>query len=206
MKLYFATGTCSLAAHIVLREAGLPFELAQVDHKSKKTKAGDDFLAVNPRGMVPTLLLDNGEILTEVAAVLQYIAERKPEAVLLPKPGSLERYRVLEWLSFIATEIHKQFTPLFKDATPEDYRTIAKDNLARSFGHVDAHLAGKEHLVGNGFTVADAYLFVVTSWARLQKIDIAQWPNLKAFQDRLRARPAVQEAMKAEGLIKPVAA
>ena len=205
MKLYFAPGACSLAPHIVLHEAGVPFEAEKVDNKAKTTKSGENYLDVNPRGMVPALKLDNGEILTEGPAIVQYIADMKPDSGLMPKPGSFERYRVLEWLNYITSEVHKQFTPLFKPNTPDDYKPIAKENLNKAFKHIDAHLAGKKFLTGDPFTVADAYLFVVTNWSRFQDIDVAQWPNLKAFQERVKARQAVQEAMKTEGLIKAAA-
>jgi glutathione S-transferase len=206
MKLYFSPGACSLSPHIVAREAGIPLVLEQVDTKTKKTKSGDDFWSVNAKGAVPALVLDNGETLTEGPAIVQYLAELKPESGLMPKPGSFARYRVLEWLNFISTEIHKQFTPLFKADTPEDYKPIARDNLMKSFTLVEKHLTGKQYLVDNTFTVADAYLFVIANWLRLQHIDIAQWPSVKAFHARVRARPAVQEALTAEGLLKPAAA
>lgn len=205
MKLYFSPGACSLAPHIALSEIGVPFEIERVDNKAKVTKSGENFWDVNPKGVVPVLKLDDGESLTEAVAILQFIADKKPESGLLPKHGTMDYYRVLEWLNFISSEIHKQFTPLFKDGTPADYRPIPKDNLQKAFTFVDAHLAGKQYLMGDTFTVADAYLFVVTNWGRFQEIDVAQWPNLKAFQDRVKARPAVQEAMKAEGLIKAAA-
>jgi glutathione S-transferase len=201
MQLYFSPGACSLSPHIVLRETGLPFDLVQVDTKTKKTKTGDDFLKVNPKGMVPAVVLDNGEILTEGPAIVQYIADKKPNG-LMPAAGSEERYRVLEWLNYITSEIHKAFTPLFKPNTPEEYRTISKENLAARFGFLDGKLAGRKFLTGDKFTVADAYLFTVVNWSRFQNIDLAQWPNLKAFVDRVAARPKVQEAMQAEGLLK----
>ncbi|HKY86590.1 MAG TPA: glutathione transferase GstA [Pseudorhodoplanes sp.] len=204
MKLYFSPGTCSLSPHIALRETGQSFDLVQVDTKTKKTKAGDDFLAVNPKGMVPVLVLDNGDVLTEGPAIVQYIADKKPSA-LMPSAGNTERYRVLEWLNYITAEIHKAFTPLFKPDTPEDYRTISKNNLATRFGYLDGKLAGKQFLTGDNFTVADAYLFTVVSWSKFQDIDVATWPNLKAFMDRVAARPKVQEAMQAEGLLKAAA-
>jgi len=205
MKLYLSPGACSLSPHIVFREAGLTVEIERVDNKAKKTASGDDFWSVNPLGMVPALKLDNGEVLTEGPAIVQYLADMKPESGLMPKPGSLERYRALEWLNYITSELHKQFTPLFKPNTPDEYRTIAKENVIKAFNRLDAHLAGKQYLLGDQFTVADAYLFVVSNWARFHDIDVAKWPSLKAFQDRVKARPAVQEAMKAEGLIKSAA-
>ena len=200
MKLYFSPGACSLSPHIALRETGLPFDLVQVDTKTKKTKAGDDFLKINPKGMVPAFVLDNGEVLTEGPAIVQYIADKKPGS-LIPASGSDERYRVLEWLNYVTSEIHKAFTPLFKPNTPEEYKTISKDNLATRFGFLDGKLAGKQFLTGDNFTVADAYLFTVLKWSRFHNIDLAQWPNVKSFVDRVEARPKVQEAMKAEGLI-----
>lgn len=202
MKLYFSPGACSLSPHIVLREAGLQFDLEQVDLRAKQTKSGGDYRKVNPKGMVPVLQLDNGEVLTEGPAIVQYVADQKPEFGLAPKAGSLERYHVMEWLNFITSELHKNFTPLFKPNTPEDYKKIARDNLAERFAFVDQKLAGKQYLMGDRFSVADAYLFTVSNWAAIQKIDLAQWPNLKAFAERVRARPKVQEALKAEGLIK----
>jgi len=206
MKLYYSPGACSLAVNIALHEAGIPFDLERVDNKAKVTKSGENFWGVNPKGVVPVLKLDNGESLTEVTALLQYVADRNPGAALMPKAGSMDHYRVLEWLSFIATELHKQFTPLFKDGTPGDYRAIAKENVLKAFKHIDEHLAGKQWLAGGSYSVADIYLFTVSNWARFQDIDIAQWPNINDLRTRIRARPQVIEAMKAEGLIKPQAA
>ncbi|MFZ5689795.1 MAG: glutathione transferase GstA [Pseudomonadota bacterium] len=206
MKLYFSPGACSLAVNIALREAGIPFELERVDNKAKVTKSGENFWEVNPKGVVPVLKLNNGETLTEVTALLQYVVDLKPGAGLMPKAGTMDYYRVLEWLSFIATELHKQFTPLFKDGTPGDYRVIAKENVLKAFQHIDAHLAGKQWLAGGSYSVADIYLFTVSNWARFQDIDIAQWANVNDLRTRIRARPQVIEAMKAEGLIKPQAA
>ena len=203
MKLFFSPGACSLSPHIVLREAGLHFDLEQVDLAAKKIKAsGANYREVNAKGQVPVLQLDSGDVLTEGPAIVQYIADQKPETGLAPKPGSIERYRVMEWLNFITSELHKNFTPLFKPNTPDEYKQIARNNLAERFAFVDSKLAGKQYLMGDKFTVPDAYLFVVSNWAAIQKIDISQWPNVKAFADRVRARPKVQEALKAEGLIK----
>ena len=201
MKLYYAPGACSLSPHIVLREAGLKFDLEKVDLATKKTHDGGDYLKINPKGQVPALKLDDGAVLTEGPAIVQYLADQKPGSGLAPASGSMERYRLQEWLNFISTEIHKGFSPLFKPNTPDAYKTIAKENLAARFAHADAHLAGKQHVMGDRFTVADAYLFTVVSWSRMHKIDLAPWPNLKAYMDRVKARPKVQEAMKAEGLI-----
>lgn len=203
MKLYFSPGACSLSPHIVLREAGLQFDLEQVDLAAKKIKAtGSNYREINPKGMVPVLQLDSGEVLTEGPAIVQYVADQKPESGLAPKPGTLERYRVMEWLNFVTAEVHKNFTPLFKPNTPDEYKQIARNNLAERFAFVDGKLAGKQYLMGDRFTVADAYLFTVSNWTSIHKIDLSQWPNLKAFAERVRARPQVQEALKAEGLIK----
>lgn len=203
MKLYYAPGACSLAVNIALHEASIPFDLERVDNKAKTTKSGENFWDVNPKGVVPVLKLDSGETMTEAAALLHYVADRKPEAGLMPKSGTMDYYRALEWLTFIATEIHKQFTPLFKDGTPADYRPIAKDNVLKAFTFVDGHLAGRQWLAGDRYGIADIYLFTVSNWARFQDIDIAQWPNVNDLRTRVRARPKVQDAMKAEGLIKP---
>lgn len=205
MKLYYSPGACSLAPNILMHEAGIPVELERVDNKNKTTKSGENFWDVNPKGVVPVLKLDDGQKLTEAVAILLYLADKKPESGLLPKHGTMDYYRMLEWLNFVSSEIHKQFTPLFKDGTPDEYKPIAKKNLIAAFAHLDKHLAGKQFLVGDKLSVADIYLCVVSNWARFQDIDIAQWPNLKAFQTAMRARPGVQEAMKAEGLIKAAA-
>jgi glutathione S-transferase len=202
MKLYYSPGACSLSPHIVLREAGLPFDLEQVDVRAKKTKDGGDFFQINPKGQVPTLVLDDGDVLTEGPAVVQYVADKVPASKLIPATGTKERYHVLEWLNYITSELHKNFSPLFRPNTPDDYKSIAKENLAARFGFVDKKLAGRQYLSGDAFTVADAYLFVMTNWANVQKIDLAAWPNVSAFRERVLARPRVQEAMKAEGLIK----
>jgi glutathione S-transferase len=200
MKLYFSPGACSLSPHIVLRESGAKFDLEQVDNRTKKTKSGADFWQVNPKGYVPALELDSGEVLTEGPVVVQYIADQNPGAGLLPAAGTLERYRVQEWLNFITSEIHKSFGPLFKDTTPLEYKTILKENLGKRYAYVDAHLAKHQYLQGEKFTVADAYLYTVSRWLSRVEMDIGQWPNVKAYADRIAARPKVQEALKAEGL------
>jgi len=201
MKLYFAPGACSLSPHIVLREAGLNFELEQVNNQEKKTKSGQDFWAVNPKGQVPVLELDNGEKLTEGPIVVQYLADQKPAAGLLPAAGSMDRYRVQEWLNFITSELHKSFGPIFRPTTPEEFKKISKENLGKRFDYLDKHLASRHYLMGDKFTVADAYLFTVLRWTARIQMDLGKWPNLKAYIDRVAARPKVQEAMKAEGLI-----
>jgi glutathione S-transferase len=203
MKLYYSPGACSLSPHIVSREAGIPLELIRVDTKTHKTQDGGDYYQVNPLGFVPALILDDGEMLTEGPAIVQFLADQKPDSGLMPKGRA--RYHVLEWLNFVTSELHKQFTPLFKPNTPDAYKTIVKEGLVKKFALLDEKLKGKSYLTGETFTVADAYLFVVTNWARLHQIDIAQWPNLHAFMERVKARPAVQEAMKAEGLIQTAA-
>jgi glutathione S-transferase len=205
MKLYYAPGACSLSPHIVSRELGLAVELKKVNTKDKTIEGGGDFWKVNPRGYVPVLELDNGQVLTEGPAIVQYLADQKPDSGLAPKNGSFERYRLQEWLNFLTTEVHKQFSPLFKPNTPEDYKKIAMENLAARFDWLDKQLAGKDYLMGKQFTVADAYAFVLLNWTKFQGIDLARWPNLQAFQARVGARPKVQEALQAEGLLKKAA-
>ena len=201
MKLYYSPGACSLSPHIVAREAGIPIQLQKVNTKDKSMEGGGDFWQVNPRGYVPVLELDNGERLTEGPAIVQYLADQKLDTGLAPKAGTLERYRLQEWLNFLTSEVHKQFSPLFKPNTPEDYKPIAKQNIATRFDWLDKQLAGKDYLMGKQFTVADAYLFVLTNWTKPTQIDLSKWPNIAAFQKRVAARPKVKEAMQAEGLI-----
>ncbi len=202
MKLYYTPGSCSLSPHIVLREAGMPVELERVDLATKKTERGTDFTAVNPKGQVPALQLDNGEILTEGAVIVQYIADRKPASDLVPPAGSMERYRVQEWLNYVASEVHKTFAPMFNPKTPETFREMVKEKLANQFGYLDRHLAKNQYLTGSKFTAADAYAFTVVNWSRLPMvaIDLARWTNLSAYMAKIAARPKVEEAMKAEGL------
>jgi glutathione S-transferase len=203
MKLYYSPGACSLSPHITLREAGLPFELERVDLAQKKLKpSGDDFLAINPKGQVPVLRLDNGETLTEGPAIVQYVADQKPEVGLAPANGTLARYHVQEWLNYVSSELHKTFGPLFRTTTPEAYVQIIMENLANKFSLLDRHLAGRHYLTGERFSVADAYCFNIVGWSKYKDIDLGRWPNLKAYMDRIAARPKVQEAMKAEGLIQ----
>ena len=205
MKLYYAPGACSLSPHIVTRELGIPVELKKVNNKDKTVEGGGDYREVNPRGYVPALVLDNGQTLTEGPAIVQYLADQKPEAGLAPKNGTLERYRLQEWLNFLTSEIHKQFSPLFKPNTPEEYKKIVKEALAARFDWLDKQLVGKDYLMGSQFTVADAYAFVLLGWTKPMQIDLARWPNLAAFHQRVGARPKVQEAMQAEGLLKKAA-
>ena len=202
MKLYYLTGACSLASIISLREAGLKFEMVKVDRKTRKAADGLDFTEVNPKGYVPALTLDNGETLTENVAVLQYIADRNPAAKLAPPAGSLERYRLVEWLAFIATEVHKNFSPLFRKELSEDIKTYARDNLARRLGWLNGAWGTRTFLMGEQFTVADPYLFVVLGWGQHAGVDIAQWPKLQAFLTRVGQRPHVMAALEAEGLAK----
>ncbi|HZD20212.1 MAG TPA: glutathione transferase GstA [Burkholderiales bacterium] len=201
MKLYYSPGACSLSPHIVAREAGIPIQLQKVNGKDKTIEGGGDFWQVNGKGYVPVLELDNGQRLTEGPAIVQYLADQKPESGLAPKAGTIERYRLQEWLNFLTSEVHKQFSPLFKPNTPEDYKPIAKQNIATRFDWLDKQLAGKDYLTGKTFTVADAYLFVLTNWTKPTQIDLAKWPNIQAFNKRVAARPKVKEAMQAEGLL-----
>lgn len=200
MKLYYSPGACSLSPHIALRESGLAADYERVDLRAKKTESGADYLAVNPKGQVPALQLDDGAILTENPAVVQYIADRAPDAKLAPPAGSMERYRLIELLGFVSTELHKGFSPLFKPDTPDDYKEIAKKNLAQRFDFANGLLDGKQFLMGDTFTVADGYLFVMLTWAQKMGFDLAKWPALADYFKRVSARPAVQEALKAEGL------
>jgi glutathione S-transferase len=202
MKLYFSPGACSLSPHIALREAGLPFELEQVNNQEKKTKSGQDYWTVNGKGYVPTLELDNGERITEGPVIVQYIADQKPGSGLAPANGTLERVRVQEWLNFITSELHKSFGPTFRPTTPDAYKDISRQNIGKRLDWVEKQLDGKQYLTGDKFTVADGYLFVVLRWLPRVNIDLAKWPNLKAFVDRVAARPKVHEALVAEGLAK----
>jgi glutathione S-transferase len=200
LKLYYSPGACSLSPHIALREAGLEFETERVNTTTKKTANDGDFLKVNPNGYVPVLQLNDGQYLTEGPAIVQYIADQKPQSGLAPASGTPQRYRLQEWLNFISTELHKTYSPLFNPATPEAYKTIAVERLHKRYAHVDKALAGKQYLMGDQFTVADGYLFTITNWANFLKIDLSAYPNVTAFQARVAARPKVQEALKAEGL------
>ncbi len=194
MKLYFSPGACSLSPHIALREAGLPFDLERVSLKEKKTQGGEDFLAINPKGAVPTLRLDGGEILTEGAAIVQYIADQKPESNLAPKAGTLERYRLAEWLNYIATELHKGFSPIFKG--DDAAKAAAKAAFIPKLEYVGRQLAGKPFLLGDQFTVADTYLFTILTWAKHK--DVPMPANLSAYYERIHGRPSVKAALEAE--------
>jgi glutathione S-transferase len=202
MKLYYSPGACSLSPHIVLLEAGAKFDLAKVEFPSKKTSDGEDLLTVNPKGAVPTLRLDDGDVLTEGAVIVQYIADQAGNTTLAPAAGTKERLKVQEWLNYIASELHKSFSPLFKPTTPDAYKAIVKANLDKQFAYLDKTLAGKDYLTGKNFTVADAYLFTIMNWRHLHKMDISAYKNLATYLDRISARPKVKEAMQAEGLLK----
>ena len=200
MKLYYVPGACSLASHIALYEAGLSFEIDRLNVPTKTTSTGEDYLSINPKGYVPALGLDDGSILTEGTAILQYIADQKPELELAPKGGTIARYRLQEWLNYIATEIHKSYSPLFNKATSTDARQLAGEMLAKRLGYVETALTGKPYLMAEGYSVADIYLFVVLGWSGHVGFDLAPFPHIADFLARLAARPAVQAAMKAEGL------
>lgn len=202
MKLYYSPGACSLSPHIVAQEAGIALDLAKVDVRAKKLEDGGDFFAVNPKGYVPALQLDNGELLTEGPAIVQYLADQKPDAKLVPAAGTFERYRVQEMLGYINSEIHKTFSPLFNPATPAEVKAEREQYLRKRFKMIDERLAQGPFLFGEQFTVADAYLFTVTNWANFVKLDLSELKHLMAFQARVAARPGVQAALKAEGLLK----
>ena len=202
MKLYYLPAACSLAANIALREASLKFELVKVDRQTKQAADGLDFKEVNPKGYVPALTLDSGETLTENVAVLQYIADRNPAAKLAPPAGTMERYRLVEWLALINSEIHKSFGPLFRKDAPDDTKNYARQNITTRAGWLNSNLGARSFLMGEQFTVADAYLFVVLSWGARAGIDLAQWPQLQGLVARVGARPNVIEALKSEGLVK----
>lgn len=202
MKLYYAPGACSLAPHIVLCELGLPHELVKVDLKTHTTEHGGDFYKVNPKGYVPALELDDGQVLTEDAVVLQYLAELKPDAGLLPPSGSMERWRAQEWLNFISSELHKGLGTLFNPAVTPEWRAVVIARVETRLTYLDRLLAEQGYVTGDDFSVADAYLFTIVSWTGLMQIDLTPWPALVAYQARVAARPAVQEAMRSEGLLK----
>ncbi len=202
MKLYYFSGACSLASNISLREAGLPFELVKVDRRTRKAADGLDYNEVNPKGYVPALTLDNGEVLTENLAVLQYIADRNPAAKLAPPAGTMERYRLVEWLAFISTEIHKSFSPLFRDDAHDEVKQYARKLLSGRLDYLNRAIGNRPFLMGEQFTVADAYAFTVLSWGRFVNVDLGQWPQLQRHQERVGGRPQVVEALKSEGLIK----
>lgn len=200
MKLYYSPGACSLSPHIVLREAGLAFEPVLAPTKTHKLPDGTDYYTINPLGYVPMLELDDGTRLREGPAIVQYVADQAPQKNLAPANGTLPRYRLQEWLTFIGTEIHKSFSPLFMPSMPDEAKKVYRDRIANRFAFVNGELEGKPYLMGDTFTVADAYLYTVTRWAKPMQIDLAPYPHLAAHQERVQARPAVQEALKNEKL------
>jgi glutathione S-transferase len=202
MKLYYMKGACSLASYISLNEAGIKFEPIKVDHGTHKTPDGEDFNAINTKGYVPALRLDNGELLTENVAVLQYIADLNPASKLAPAAGTLERYRLMEWLSYINSEVHKSFGPLFSSDVSEDVKKFARNSVTKRVDWLEKALGSKTFLMGEQFTVADAYLYVVLGWSSHVGIDLGRWPALKRHNERVAARPHVIAALKAEHLIK----
>jgi glutathione S-transferase len=202
MKLYYSPGACSLSPHIALLEAGLPYDLVKVDVRAKKLENGDDYLAVNPKGQVPALRLDSGEVVTEGPVIVQMIADKVADKHLAPARDSAERYKLLEWLNFITTELHKNFSPLFNPAIPDDVKTFFKDRIMGKFKYTDGQLAGRDYLMGKQFTVADGYLYTMLRWADGHKLDLSALASLMAFKARVEARPKVQEALAKEGLTK----
>ncbi len=201
MKLYYAPGACSQAPHIVAREAGLAIELANVRFPDKVTDDGEKLTDVNPKGAVPTLRLDDGEVLTENAVILQYLADRASGSELALPAGGIERYRLLEWLNFIATELHKGFGPLWNPATPDSFRQATREALGKKFDYLPAKIGAGPYILGERFSIHDAYAFAVLNWSKIHSIDIARWPALVAYLGRVAARPAVQETLKADGLL-----
>ena len=202
MKLYFAPGACSLSPHIVVSETGLNVELEKVNLAEHKTASGQDYMTINPKGYVPALQLDDGSVLTEGPAIVQYLADQKPGSGLIPGAGSIDRYRVQEWLNFIGTELHKNFGALFNKATPDAVKETTKANINKRLAYLNDRLAGKQYLMGSNFTVADAYAFTIVNWTNFVGIDLKPYPNLGAYMGRVAARPKVLETLKSEGLVK----
>ena len=202
MKLYYSPGACSLSPHIVLRELGLPYEPVLASTKTHKLVDGTDYYTINPKGYVPLLELDDGQRLSEGPAIVQYLADQKPASGVIAAPGSMARYRQMEWLNFVSSELHKSYSPLFNAAMPEEGKAVFRERLRGRYKYLNQQLEGKSYLMGDSFTVPDAYLFTVTNWAPRVGVDLAEMPNVQAFMARMATRPAVQEAMKAEGLIK----
>jgi glutathione S-transferase len=202
MELYYSAGACSLAPHIICREAGLPIELVAVDLATKKTSAGADYLAINAKGYVPALRLDDGQVLTEVATVVQFLADYRADAGLAPPLGTFERYRLMELLTFVSSELHKGFAPLWDPKISEETKALVKAKLATRFDFLEKQLQGRDYLMGAKFSAADAYAFVVLNWANTARVDLSSYPNIRAFMARVAARPKVKEALRAEGLLK----
>jgi glutathione S-transferase len=202
MKLYYAPGACSLSPHIVLLEAGLPYSLEKVDFSTKKTEHGEDYSSVNNKGAVPALRLDDGNVLTEGPAIVQYLADLKPESGLAPRPGTFQRYQLMEILNYLTSELHKSFGPLFSSDASAEWKAASKAAVGKKFDWLTGFLAGKTYLTGNTFTVADAYLFTMLSWTSHVAIDLKTWPALAAYRALIAQRPKVQQALKEEGLLK----
>jgi glutathione S-transferase len=199
MKLYYSPGACSLSVHIVLREGKFKFDIDKVDLAAKKTASGEDYLAINPKGYVPALALDDGATLTEASVILQYLADQKPRRGLAPKPRTPERYKLMEWLTFISSEVHKALGDFFNPKMTAEWREAKLERLGKRFDYLEKTLNGTEYLMGE-FTIADAYLFNVLNWTNIHKVDLANWPNIQAYMRRVAERPTVKKAMKAEGL------
>jgi len=202
MKLYYSPAACSLSPHIVAREAGIPIDLEKVNLADHKTETGQDYMTVNPKGYVPALRFDDGSVLTEGPAIVQYLADQKPASGLAPAAGTIERYRLQEWLTFIGTELHKSLGSLFNKAMSDEAKETAKTGIAKRLAYLNDQLASKQYLIGSNFTVADAYAFTVVNWTNFLGIDLKAYPNLTAYMSRVGGRPKVQEALKAEGLVK----
>jgi glutathione S-transferase len=202
MKLYYSQGACSLSPHITFREAGLPVTIVKASTKTHQLDDGTDYYTLNPKGYVPLLELDNGEFLTEGPAIVQYLADQNPGSGLAPPAGTMMRYRLMEWLNFITTELHKQFSPMFQPNTPAEFKEILKDKIAKRFDWLAGELKGKDYLMGTQFTVADAYLYTILRWTHFVGIDLAKWPVIEAYKMRVESRPKVREALLAEGLVK----
>jgi len=202
MKLYYSPGACSLSPHIVVSESGINVELEKVNLAEHKTASGQDYMTINPKGYVPALQLDDGTVLTEGPAIVQYLADQKPGSGLIPPAGAIDRYRVQEWLNFIGTELHKNFGALFNKATPAATKETSKANITRRLAYLNERLAGKQYLMGSNFTVADAYAFTIVNWTNFVGIDLKPYPNLAAYMARVAARPKVLETLKSEGLAK----
>lgn len=200
MKLFYSTGACSLSPHIVLREIGQDFTLEKVDLAQKKTASGEDYLTINPKGQVPALLLDDGNLLTEGVAIVLYLADKTPHANLIAPVGNLSRYQTITWLAYITSELHKSFSPLFHPETPEEYKKILREKLETQFKYLDEALKKDEYLQGNHFTIADAYLYTILRWGFVMKFDMSKYKHLMAYFERIAKRPAVQAALAAEGL------
>lgn len=198
MRLYYSPYACSLSPHIALREAGLEFELSRVDNKTKRTESGEDYLTINPKGYVPALRLDNGELLTEGPVMVQYIADLRPQSGLAPPQGTFERYRLQEWLNYVTTELHKQFSPLFAPNTPQEMKPILHKKIKQRVALIEDRLKQHVYLLGETFSVADGYAFVVLSWARTVRVDLDAFENVKAYLTRIAQRPAVQAALERE--------